>query len=57
MTKTEALAKIYQTYSQEQLRDAKDEPDTDFEQFLGSDAASIPRYDDVQREFGWDDTH
>ena len=58
MTKSEALAKIYETYSEDQLLDAKDEPDTEFiEQFLGFGGFHAEVYNAVQREFGWDDTH
>jgi hypothetical protein len=58
MTKSEALARIYETYSVEQLLNAKDEPDADtIESFLGVDGFRVDTYADVQREFGWDDTH
>ena len=40
MTKSEALAKILETYSEEELLDAKDEPDTALD---GTRSASVPR--------------
>lgn len=58
MTKSEALAKIYEAYSEEELLYAKDEPDAEFiERFLGISAVHLDSYAEVQREYGWDDTH
>lgn len=58
MTKSEALAKINETYSETELQYAKDEPDAEFiERFLGVAATQVETYAKVQREFGWDDTH
>ena len=57
MTKSEALARIYETYSEEELQHAKDEPDAEFiERFLGVAATQVESYAEVQREFGWEDT-
>ena len=58
MTKSEALAKIYETYSQEELLYAKDEPDEDtIGRLLGAGEVPVDTYAEIQREFGWDDTH
>ena len=58
MTKSEALAKIYATYSQEELLYAKDEPDDDtIDRLLGARGIPVDTYTEIQREFGWDDTH
>ena len=58
MTNTEALAKIYLTYSQEELLNAMDEPDAEIiEHFLGIRGIRVDKYSAIQREFGWDDTH
>ncbi len=58
MKKSEALAKIYEEYTEEQLRYAKDEPDAEIvERFIGARGFSADTYHRIQREFGWDDTH
>ena len=61
MTNTEALARIYLTYSQEELLNAMDEPDAEIiEHFLGIRGIRgirVDTYSAIQREFGWDDTH
>ncbi len=57
MTKTEALAKLYLTYSEEELLNAMDEPDAEIiEHFLGIRGVPVGTYSAIQREFGWDDT-
>ncbi len=58
MTNTEALARIYLTYSEEELLNAMDEPDAEIiEHFLGIRGIRVDTYSAIQREFGWDDTH
>jgi len=58
MTKQEALANIYETYSEDQLLYADDESDVEFiERYFGTVAVLDEAYAEVQREFGWDDTH
>ena len=43
MTKPDALARIYETYTENELLNAKDEPDTDVvERFTGSATVATP---------------
>lgn len=58
MTKQEALARIYETYNEDQFLYVDDEPDDEsIERFLGAAAVQDEAYAEIQRKFGWDDTH
>lgn len=48
MSRTEATARIFETYSEDQLRDAKDEPDNEaIERFSGRQALVVLFGDDA----------
>ena len=58
MSKSDPVARIYETYSEEELLNAKDEPDAEIvARFFGNGGFHADTYDEIQREFGWDDTH
>ena len=46
MTESQAIARIYQTYSEEELRNAKDEPEHDTVSVYGTTAKIVMLFDD-----------
>ena len=46
MTKSEALAKIFDAYSEDQLLTAKDEPETDITAYFGEATNVVDLFDD-----------
>jgi hypothetical protein len=58
MRKSDPVARIYETYSEEELLNAKDEPDAEIvARFFANGEFRADPYGEIQREFGWDDTH
>ena len=58
MRKSQALAKNHQTHGEEEFLPARHEPEGKLSECFSDFAATHDdTYAEVQREFGWDDTH
>lgn len=58
MTEHGALANIYETYSEDRLVHDDDGADDEFiERLLRIAGIQDEEYAEIQRQFGWDDTH